>query len=288
MQSEDTGALWRGFDREALDRAYNNSVAVAGSAEIVADWEARSAALRERMPQHLDLRYGERPRNRIDFLSAGPGAPTLVFVHGGYWQMRSKETFTFAAQGPLACGISVALVGYTLAPDATLDEIVAEIRDAIDFLAGRLPGLGGDPERLWVSGWSAGGHLAAMVLDHPRVRGGLSISGLYDLEPIRLCYVNEKLGLDADAAKRNSPMLHLPAVSPPLDVVVGGAELAGMRRQSADYAAARHDGGLPGEFLEIPGANHFTIMELMARTDGVLSRLVRKMILGGSHRSDSA
>jgi acetyl esterase/lipase len=120
------------------------------------------------MPQHLDLRYGERPRNRIDFLSAGRDAPTLVFVHGGYWHMRSKETFIFAAQGPLESGINVALVGHTLAPEATLDGIVIEIRDAIDFLDGRLPVLGADPERLWVSGWSAGGHLAAMVLDHPR------------------------------------------------------------------------------------------------------------------------
>jgi arylformamidase len=285
MQSQDTGALWRGLDRQALDAAYNNSAAVAGSAEIVADWERRSAALRERMPQHLDLRYGERPRNRIDFLSAGGNAPTLVFVHGGYWQMRSKETFTFAAQGPLESGINVALVGHTLAPEATLDEIVAEIRDAIDFLDGRLPALGADPERLWVSGWSAGGHLAAMVLDHPRVRGGLAISGLYDLEPIRRCYVNEKLGLDVQAAKRNSPLLHLPAVSPPLDVFVGGAELAEMRRQSADFAAARRERRLPGEFLEIASANHFTIMEQMASVDGVLTRSIRTMLLGAAHGS---
>jgi acetyl esterase/lipase len=177
----------------------------------------------------------------------------------------------------------VALVGYTLAPDATLDEIVTEIRDAIDFLDGRLPALGADPERLWVSGWSAGGHLAAMVLDHPRVRGGFAISGLYDLEPIRRCYVNEKLGLDLQAAKRNSPMLHLPSVSPPLDVFVGSAELAEMRRQSADFAAARRERGLPGEFLEIPSANHFTIMEQIASVDGVLTRSIRKLLLGTAH-----
>ena len=282
MESLEGGVLWRGLDRPALDRAYNNAAAVSGSADIVAGWERRSAALRERIPQHLDLHYGERPRNRIDFLCAGPSAPTLVFVHGGYWQMRSKETFTFAAAGPLESDINVALIGYTLAPEASLDQIVSEIRAAIDVLAERLPGLGGDPDRLWLSGWSSGAHLTTMVLDHPRVRGGLAISGIYDLEPIRLSYINEKLGLDAAAAKRNSPMLHLPAVSPPLWVVVGGAELPEMRRQSADYAAARLGQGLPGGFLEVAAADHFTIMAQMASTDGVLTRLVRKLVFGSS------
>lgn len=282
MKSSPAKVLWRGLDRPTLDRAYNNAAAVPTSAEIVADWERRSAALRERTSKHLDLRYGDRPRNRIDFLSAGPNAPTLVFLHGGYWQMRSKETFTFAAEGPFGCGVSMALVGYTLAPEASLDQIVSEIRAAIDYLARRLSDLRGDPDRLWLSGWSAGAHLAAMALDHPRVRGGLAISGIYDLEPIRLSYINEKLGLDEAAAIRNSPILHLPTRSPQLWVVVGGAELPEMRRQSADYAAARHRQGLSGGFLEVAGADHFTIMEQMASRDGVLTRLVRKLVFGDS------
>lgn len=175
---------WREFTRAELDVAYNNAAAVAQSTETVAGWERRSAAMRADMPWHLDLFYGGRNRNSIDFFSAdaGTGAPTLVFLHGGYWQARAKETFTFAAAGPLAGGINVALVGYTLAPDATLDEIVAEARTAIDYLALRFPALGANPERLLISGWSAGAQLAAMVLDHPRVCGGL-ISGIYDLEP---------------------------------------------------------------------------------------------------------
>src|SRR3954468_20012929 len=185
------GIDWRALGRAELDAGYNNAAAVPGSAEIMAGFEERSATMRAAHPQHLDLVYGPRPRNRIDFLPAGEGAPVLVFIHGGYWQMRSKETFTFAASGPLAHGISMALVGYTLAPDATLDEMVAEIRAALDFLGAELPRLGGDPSNLWISGWSAGGHLAAMNRDHPLVRGGLAISGIYDLEPIRHIYVND-------------------------------------------------------------------------------------------------
>jgi len=181
---------WRSLDRPGLDRGFNNSAAVADSLAIVERWEADSAALRAAYSQSLDLVYGPAERNRIDFLQAGPQAPTLVFLHGGYWQMRSKESFTFAAAGPLSAGINVALAGYTLAPAATLGEIVAEVRSMLDWLAVHLAGLGGDPHRVYLSGWSAGAHLAAAALGHPLVRGGLGISGLYDLEPIRHTYVN--------------------------------------------------------------------------------------------------
>ena len=104
-------------------------------------------------------------------------APTLLFIHGGYWQTRAKEVFTVFAEGPMAHGINVALIGYTLAPDATLDEIVAEIHAGIDFLTGQLPALGAAADGIVVSGWSAGGHLTSMALSHPKVRAGMAISG---------------------------------------------------------------------------------------------------------------
>jgi len=273
---------WRDLNRAELDAAYNNAAAVAHSTETVAGWERRSAGMRADMPRHLDLRYGERERNRIDFFNAGAGAgaPTLVFLHGGYWQARAKEAFTFAAAGPLAGGINIALVGYTLAPDATLDEIVAEARSAIDYLVLRLPDLGANPGRLLISGWSAGAQLAAMLLDHPRVRGGLLISGIYDLEPMCHCYVNDKLRLDAAAARRNSPIHQLPDASPSVWVAVGGAELPELRRQSADYAAARTEKKLPGGFVEIPAADHFSILQELATADGRLSRIVTQLAGG--------
>ena len=155
---------WRGMSQEDRDLGLNNGVAVAASADIVAGWERRSTEMRARFPGHLDLRYGPRERNRIDFLKAAENGPTLVFIHGGYWQQRAKEVFTVFAGGPMAHGINVALFGYTLAPDASLDQIVAEILEGIDFLAEQLPDLGGDPSRIAVSGWSAGGHLTSVAL----------------------------------------------------------------------------------------------------------------------------
>jgi arylformamidase len=268
---------WRGMSQEDRDKGLNNGVAVAGSGETVAGWEHRSTELRGRYSDHLDLRYGPRERNRIDFIKVAEKAPTLVFIHGGYWQMRAKEAFTLFAEGPMAHGINVALIGYTLAPDATLDEIVAEIHQGLDFLAAQLPGLGGDASRIAVSGWSAGGHLTAMALSHRDVKAGMAISGIYDLEPIRHSYLNVKLGLDEAMSRRNSPVLQAGGPMKPLSLVAGSAELPLLRKQTADFAAHRASYGLPVTYEEIPGADHFTIMNELASPAGRITTLIRQL-----------
>jgi acetyl esterase/lipase len=268
---------WRKLSRQELDLGLNNGVAVPESADIVAGWDQRSALLRAQYPEHLDLRYGPRERNRIDFLKSAEGGPTLLFIHGGYWQTRAKETFTVFAAGPMAHGINVALIGYTLAPDATLDEIVREIHAGLDFLVAQLPALGGDAGRIAVSGWSAGGHLTSMALSHPHVKAGMAISGIYDLEPIRHSYLNAKLGLDEALSQRNSPMMQAGGTEKPLSLVAGSAELALLRRQTADFAGHRAKYGLPVTYEEIPGANHFSIMDELLSPDGRITTLVRQL-----------
>lgn len=268
---------WRTMSQEARDLGLNNSVAVAGSLEMVTGWEQRSGEMRKRFPDTIDLRYGPRERNRIDFLKAADGAPTLLFIHGGYWQMRSKEVFTVVAEGPMAHGINVALIGYTLAPDATLDEIVAEIHAGIGFLSGQLPALGAAAEGIVVSGWSAGGHLTAMALSHPKVRAGMAISGIYDLEPIRHSYLNDKLRADEATSRRNSPMTWEGGPLKPLSLVVGSAELPLLRKQTADFAGHRAKYGLPVTYEEIPGADHFTIMHEMMSPKGRITTLIRQL-----------
>jgi arylformamidase len=269
---------WRKMSQEERDLGLNNGVAVAGSADIVAGWERLSLEMRARYPDHLDLRYGPRERNRIDFLKAREKGPTLVFIHGGYWQTRAKETFALFAGGPMAHGINVALIGYTLAPDATLDEIVAEIHAGVDFLVEQLPGLGGDASRIVVSGWSAGGHLTSMVLSHPQVKAGMAISGIYDLEPIRHSYLNAKLGLDEAMSRRNSPVMQAGGAMKPLSLVAGSAELPLLRKQTADFAGHRARFGLPVTYEEIPGADHFTIMNEMVSPAGRITTLIRQLV----------
>jgi acetyl esterase/lipase len=275
MTTDFTALDWRKMSRDEVDRGLNNGAAVAASADIIAGWEKRSAVLRQRHPQHLDLRYGPRERNRIDFLKSRDQAPTLLFIHGGYWQHRAKEIFALVAEGAMAHGINVALIGYTLAPDATLDEIVAEIHAGIDFLAAQLPALGAAPGGIVVSGWSAGGHLTSMALANPHVRAGVAISGIYDLEPIRHSYLNEKLRLDEAMSHGNSPMMMSGGPAKSLSLVVGSAELPLLRKQTADFAGHRARHGLPVTYEEIPGSDHFTIMNEMIAPNGRVTTLIR-------------
>ncbi len=268
---------WRDMSQDERDLGLNNGLAVVGSADLIAGWERRSAEMRARHSSHLDLRYGPRERNRIDFLKAPGQGPTLMFIHGGYWQHRSKEVFTMFAEGPMAHGINVALIGYTLAPDATLDQIVAEIHRGIDHLAGQLPALGAEAGGIVVSGWSAGGHLTSMALSHPQVRAGVAISGIYDLEPIRHSYLNVKLKLDDAMSRRNSPMMQAGGAPKPLALVAGSAELPLLRRQTADFAGHRAKYGLPVTYEEIPGADHFSIMDELVSRSGRITTLIRQL-----------
>jgi arylformamidase len=260
--------VWRSFTRAALDAAYDNSAAVAESATKLAEWLDRSMRLRARYRHYLDLAYGERPRNRIDLFPCGkPNAPLLVFIHGGYWQRNAKEVFSCMAEGPLAHGIDVALPGYTLAPEATLTQIVAEIRAAVQWLRRSGPRYGIGKRKLIVSGWSAGGHLAALAMDMPEVDAGLAISGIFDLEPCRLSYLNEKLRLTPAEVRGLSPILQLPPAAGPLLVTFGTAELPELQRQSRDYWRVWSD-GRAGALIPLDGLDHFTILEELARRDG--------------------
>lgn len=265
------------MDRPTLDAAYNNSAAVPGSAALMQSFGERSAALRTTHPGYRELVYGPAPRNRIDYFPASQPGPLLIFIHGGYWQMRAKEDFGFVAAGPLAHGVHVAMVGYTLAPEISLTGIAREIEASIAYLRGIVDLPGVDRSRMVVSGWSAGGHLAALCLDAQGVLGGVAISGIYELAPIRRCYVNDKLRLTEAEEAALSPM-RLPLGAKPLAIVCGGAELPEMQRQSTAFAEARS--GMPGELLVLPGHDHFTILEELAAPNGAITRQVMK-IAGG-------
>jgi arylformamidase len=262
---------WGAISRAERDAAYNNPAAVPESAALLAEWRTSSEAFRTAHAQHLDQRYGPRERNTWDlFPAADPKAPCLVFIHGGYWQRNSKDMFSNLIAGPYAHGWAAALPGYTLAPDATLKEITAEIHAALDWLAEHGPshGIAGP---VVLSGWSAGGHLTAMALGHPRVAAGLSISGVFELGPVRDTYLNEKLRLTDAEILSHSP-LRLPPVNKPLAIAYGTAELPPLVSDSRDLHAMRAAAHAPGPLLPVSGANHFTIMHELRDTGGMLTR----------------
>ena len=276
------GVLYRGMDRAALDAAYNNSAAVADSADYLSRWRDRSAFVRMHGNAVLDLRYGARERARLDFFSSGnTRAPLFVFIHGGYWQRNEKETFAFIAEGPVAQGIDVAVVGYTLAPQVRLGDIMAEIRDSLTYLADRASELGFDREQMFIGGWSAGGHLTAAAASHPMVRGGIPISGIFELEPIALCYLNDAVRLDAEEVARLSPVRHVWSGLPALSLFVGGAELPELQRQSQEFARAGRQVGALVSLTVLPGHHHFSILGEWGRDGALTAELVRLAGTGG-------
>jgi arylformamidase len=273
-------AGWSRLSQAERDAAYNNNAAVADSAALIELRNAASAAFRNAHPSGLDVPYGPGPRQRFDLFPAGsPAAPCLVFIHGGYWQRNTREDFACYAEGVLAHGWSAALPGYTLAPDATLTQIVGEIGRALDWLIanGLQHGIAGGP--VVVSGWSAGAHLAAMALGHPGIAAGLAISGVFELAPLRDTYLNEKLRLTPGEISMLSP-LRLPPVPKPLAISYGMEELPVLIADSRDLHAHRSAAQAPGPLIPIPGADHFTILDELRQPNGRLVRAALELVEG--------
>jgi arylformamidase len=270
-------AVYRDFTQAALDAAYNNRKAEPTLESIKADWDRRSHAIYARAKVDRDLAYGKAPRQRLDFFhAASKGRPTVAWIHGGYWQTNDKEPNAFIAEGMLAHDLNVALLEYTLAPAESMTGIVAEIRAAIGWLVERLqPEFGAGPG-LVVAGHSAGGHLTAMSASEPGVTAAVPISGLFDLEPIRLSYLNALLKMDMSEAGTNSPM-KLPFPGIPLTIAVGGSELPELIRQSEDFHSALEAAGRPVRKMILPRATHFTILEEVARPSGALANELARL-----------
>jgi arylformamidase len=258
------------------------------------DWLARagaeSARARAELPLSFDVPYGAHHAERLDvFPAARPGpAPVHVFVHGGYWQRMDKADFSFVVRGLRPAGAVTVVVNYGLVPSIDLDELVRQCRAAVAWIYRHARRWGGDPDRITVSGHSAGGHLVAMLMstDWARfgglpadvVKAGSGISGLYDLEPIRLSYLNETLGLTAETARRNSPVHVVPEAAGSLLLAVGALEGDEYHRQTETLAAAWRRRGHAVEVMDMAGHNHFSIVTELGGPERPLSRAILRQM----------
>ncbi|MCS7268027.1 MAG: alpha/beta hydrolase [Geminicoccaceae bacterium] len=259
--------------REEIDREYDAASAVPESTAIIERWRERSARVRSALLARPGLRFGPTCEEYLDFFPAGADAPLHLFFHGGYWRRFSAADFSFVAEPLVAAGIAVGVVNYALCPEVGIDEIVREARAAVAWAYREARNLGCDPARITVSGHSAGGHLVAMlaITDWPRryglpsdvVKAGLALSGLFDLGPFPWSFLQPFLQLDFAQVVRNSPILQLGERGAPLLCAVGGAESAEFRRQSRDFVAAYRARGLIAEYCEVPGADHFTVLDAL-------------------------
>ncbi|MFJ2279733.1 alpha/beta hydrolase [Pseudomonas sp. NPDC087803] len=269
--------LYHGMDRKALDAAYNNTQAISDFPDVLRKFQSRSTRLYERRPCRRDLRYGEGSRQRFDWFPCGYAeAPTFIFIHGGYWQNCAKEDFAFIAEGALAKGFNVILAEYTLAPEASITHIVGEIGRLLDCLTMDVEGLGIAGGKVCLSGHSAGGHLTAVHRSHPLVANALAISALVDLEPISLCWLNDKLQLTSAEVEIYSPIRHI-SRGAPMIVAVGAAELPELLRQSDAYSAACEAAGERVESVYVPDCTHFSVLEDLARPDGILMTALERL-----------
>ncbi len=241
------------MSRADRNAAYNNSAAVPESADFVARWTAASQAYRAAHPAHLDIPYAGAERTKWDlFPSRDPAAPVLVHLHGGYWQRNSAKRSPVSPKGLLRTAGPWRCRATRSPRISALRGLVGELRQALDWLAlnRRAHGLLGP---VILSGWSAGGHLTAMLLDHPVVTAGLAISGVYELGPIRDTYLDEKLRLSDEEVELLSPM-RLPHVAKPLDITYGTAELWALVASSRALHCRACGGAIfPGLWCPPPG-----------------------------------
>jgi len=269
---------WHQMDRQTLDDSYDNHKAFPKSAALFNVWIERSKAFRATHSQYLDISYGPLEGEKIDYFSAGSNTPVVIFIHGGFWHAYSKNEFACLAENYLQEGISVAMVGYPLAPQVNMDQIVASCANAVRYIEQHISHLGGNPKNVILSGWSAGGHLCVTSMHGTKIKAVVPISGIFDLEPLVGSFLNKNLHLDLAIAKRNSPMLNLPTGKTPIYLFVGGAELSEMRRQSYEFADELKANTYPVEFVEMPRKNHFEMLEQFELPEGVIHNRIVSLI----------
>lgn len=268
--------------REQLEREYSPRLLVDDLQPYLDRYAGLSEAARAGLEVERNLAYGATPEEVLDYFPAASRAsPVHVFIHGGYWRLLGKDESSFAAPAFVRAGACFVALNYALAPKVRLDEIVRQCRSAIAWLYRNASGYGGDPGRIFVSGTSAGGHLVAMLLatewdgdfgvPDDVIKGGCAVSGVFDLEPILQCAVNETLRMDLAEARRNSPLVRRSSAS--LVVAWGERETAEWKRQNIEYAGRWRSVNGACEAVEIPGRNHFDVIVDLGDPDSRLGRL---------------
>jgi arylformamidase len=255
-----------------LEVEYNNRARVPTHPVVIAGWANDSASYRAlAADRHTKIQYGLSPRQYLDVFKPASqiaNMPTVMFIHGGYWQALSPSSFSHMARGLNERGISVAIAGYDLCPDVGMADIVEQMISAAHLLVKQTK------KPIIACGHSAGGHLAACLaatdwlnidekLPAHSVPAGLALSGLFELEPLVPTSVNQKLGLDIQSARALSPRLWLPPKGIVFDAWVGADESAEYHRQSQTITAVWSASGNTTRCISVPGANHFTVIAPM-------------------------
>jgi len=266
---------------QELNDAWDNRKAFENRDSWYASCHERSQAFAASADFSLDHTYGPKPRNRIDVLKGNPAMPTLFHIHGGYWQWNDKEDYWCAGEAAHGQGLNIAVVEHTLAPEASIAEIVAEIRAGLEWYRANRESFGITCSDIIVSGHSSGGHLASLCQGEEDVIGTVLVSGIYDLRPITKIYVNDVVGMDADTAEHYSPALRPRNYGNFAIIAFGAEELETFRYQSRAYHGLLSDTGMKADLVEVPGRNHFDVLDELMDEDGTILNALTHMLGSG-------
>lgn len=265
--------LYRNFtSQEDIDLEYNLALTVPDIEHWIEWYTLESLTARCKLDCMLDVRFGPTVDETVDIFPAKEqGAPLLVFIHGGYWVSCSSKDYSLVANGLVSRGITVAVANYSLCPKVTISEISRQVRAVIAWLHREASNFNADPSRIFVAGHSAGGHQVGMLLatdwlieyglPNDVIKGGISISGVFDLRPLCYSYLQPKLLLTHEVILHQSPYLNIPRSGPPLLITFGEKETKEFHRQSTEYLQAWQANGLRGELLVQEGNHHFSAIE---------------------------
>jgi arylformamidase len=288
-----SATVFLNYTQEELDRAYDQTVWAPNQDELIARYATRSAATRQRLKFKSAVAYGPTEDEVLDIFPCDKeAAPIHVFVHGGAWRGGSKDIYSFPADTFVPAGANYVALNFANIPQVRLPEMADQIRRAVAWLYGNAAGFGGDRDRIFVSGHSSGGHLAAVLLttdwvalNLPRdvIKGGVCASGIYDMHPAMLSSRRNYVTLSPAEEVALSPLAHLDVIASPIAVAHGTRESPEFQRQSRAFVAALAAGGYRHEFVVLDGLNHFEVCDSLADSHSPLSQMaLRQMGLSGA------
>lgn len=266
------------FSPDEFDAQYNLRAGRPDYEEtVIPGWVADSETARQRLDCTLDVRYGVSEKQKLDVFRCGDlSGPTLIYVHGGYWQRGDKSVYSFLAPTFVEHGVNIVVIGYDLCPTVSITQISQQAREAVAYVWKHASDLGVNGDRITVMGHSAGGHITQMMMatDWPAiddnmpadlVKSGIPVSPLSYLEPVRLTdNLNSGIRMDEAEAEAESPMTnHPPLTNAPQMVVVGGAETDEFHRQSQMYVDKFATDSRSIELYVVPGVDHFDELNVL-------------------------
>jgi arylformamidase len=256
------------YTQQDLDeRVFNTRLTGADPEAIVRRFDEASRLARERLGARTE-RYGPGAEQLLDVFPAASGkAPVHLFVHGGAWRSLGRQSFGFLAPPFVEQGASFVAIDFAQIPQATLPQMCRQVGEALRWVLGNAPSFGGDPAQVFISGHSSGGHLAALTLARAggQLKGGVLLSGLYDLVPVLMSRNFAHVRVDSADFEALTPLQNAARIAAPVILAYGELDAVEAGRQARSFESALRGAGRRVERVEIPGANHWNVVESLPR-----------------------